>query len=206
MPLVLLWTKPWELVMDCFLEGARVEDLGIRFAAVAAALPETDPPSATVVVHGTLGEAVRVSGSLPPSFAPSDKDGIRYTDGGAGTAVPAQVARDCGADVVLACNVIPGPARGNPFSVMPPLGWLVRKTPFVGRMVDNYTWYAFFMQQTSRAFGDHADVYVEFAEQDFPFIESSAFIAAKCIIAKAEKEMGYLKKRVSELDTKWKAL
>jgi predicted acylesterase/phospholipase RssA len=206
LPLVTLWTQPWEWVMDFFLDGARVEDLGIRFAAVAAALPDSGRPRVTVVVNGTLGEAVRVSGSLPPSFAPSDKNGVRYTDGGAGTAVPARVARDCGADVVLACNVIPGPALGNPFSVIPLLGWLVRKTPFVGRMVDNYTWYAFLMQETSRAFGESADVFVEFEEQDFPLFESTAFIAADCIIAKAEQQNDYLNEKVGDLLKAWQVL
>jgi predicted acylesterase/phospholipase RssA len=206
LPLVTLWTTPWEWVMDFFLDGARVEDLVMRFAAVAAALPDSERPSVTVVVNGTLGEAVRVSGSLPPSFAPSDKNGVRYTDGGGGTAVPAQVARDCGADVVLACNVIPGPALGNPFSAIPPLGWLVRRTPFVGRMVDNYTWYAFLMQEMSRAFGESADVFVEFKEQDFPLLESTAFIAADCIIAEAEKEKDYLDQQVDALLKAWQAL
>jgi len=205
MPLVLLWTWPFEFVIDYLLDGARVEELGIRFAAVTAALPETKHPSAMVVVHGTLGEAVRASGSLPPSFAPTDKNGVRYTDGGAGTAVPAQVARDCGADVVLACNVIPGPARGNPFSGLPG-GWLIRKTPMLGRLVDNYTWYAFFMAQTSREFGTSADVFVEFDEQDFPLLESVAFIAAKWIIKEAEKEHKYLDDKVQKLHERWKAL
>jgi hypothetical protein len=206
LPLVTLWTAPWEWVMDLLLDGARVEDLATRFAAVAAALPDTERPSATVVIKGTLGEAVRVSGSLPPSFAPSDKNGVRYTDGGAGTAVPAQVARDCGADVVLACNVIPGPALGNPWSIIPPLGWLVRRTPIVGRLVDNYTWYAFFMQETSRAFGESADVFVEFDEQDFPLLESVAFIAADWIIADAEKQGAYLDDKVAAMLKAWQAL
>lgn len=199
MPGVLVWTRPFETVVDACLGGTRVEDLEMRFAAVAVALPDKQVPQATVVVKGTLGEAVRVSGCLPPSFAPTTKNGIRYTDGGAGCLVPARAARDCGADVVLACNAIPGPALGNPYSALPSPAWLLRWTPFVGRLVDSYTWYAFSLCQSSREFGNTAEVFVEFKPQPFPLFESSAFIAAQCIVKEAEKEHVMLDEKVEQL-------
>src|SRR6185369_1286649 len=101
-PLALVTTWPLEMVIDRMLDGTRVEDLEIRLAAVAVALPPDDSPMTEVVVRGTLGEAVRVSGTLPPVFAQTVKRGMRFTDGGAGSVVPAQVARDFGADLVLA--------------------------------------------------------------------------------------------------------
>jgi predicted acylesterase/phospholipase RssA len=202
LPLVLVWTWPFEAFIDALLGGTRVEHLERRFAAVAVSLPETSVPQATVVVKGTLGEAARVSGNLPPSFAPATKNCIRYADGGAGTVVPAQAARDCGADVVLACNAIPGPARGNPLSAFPGAAWL-RWTPFLGRMIDSYTWYSFFFCQTSREFGDDAEVFVEFAPQNFPLMESTTFIAAQHIVDQAEAEGPNLDCKVAELKRHW---
>jgi len=206
LPGVMLWTWPYEAVVDALLGGTRVEDLERRFAAVAVSLPEASVPQVTVVVRGTLGEAARVSGALPPSFAPATKNWTRYTDGGAGTLVPARVARECGADVVLACNAIPGPSRGNPYSALPGAAWLLRWTPFVGRTVDSYTWHAFFNYQASKEFGRNAEAFVDFEPQSFPLFESTAFIAAPWIVACAEREGAKLDKAVETLRKKWDQL
>jgi predicted acylesterase/phospholipase RssA len=205
LPGALYWTWPYVAVVDACLGGRRVEELEQRFAAVAVELPETQVPRVGVVVKGTLGEAVRVSGALPPSFAPATKNWLRYTDGGAGTAVPAQVARDCGADVVLACNAIPGPARGNPYSALPDPSWLLRWTPFVGRLIDSYTWFAFSSYRLGRQFGLDGDAFVDFNPQPFPLIESTAFIAARCIVEEAEKEGPMLSENVEKLRRAWLA-
>ena len=203
MPGVVLWTLPYEVIADILLGGVRIEDLEIRFAPVAVALPDNTVPYVAVVVRGTLGEAARVSGSLPPSFAPTTKNCIRYTDGGAGSLVPARVARDCGADVVLACNVIPGPSRGNPFSYFGPGAGLLRWTPWIGRWVDSYTWNAYLVCQSSREFGRQAEVFVEFNPQPFPLIESTLFVAAQCIVDAAENQGAMLDGKVADLRREW---
>jgi predicted acylesterase/phospholipase RssA len=159
----------------------------MRFAPVTVALPDTDRPQAGVVVKGSLGAAVRTSGALPPSFAPTIKNWVRYADGGAGTAVPARVTRDFGADVTMAVNAIPGPQRGNQYGGLPG-GWLLHQMPILGRMLDSYTWYAFFWEQTSAEFGREAEVFVDFEPQWFPMLESSAFVFAQWIADAAAKQ------------------
>jgi NTE family protein len=203
MPGVVVSTLPLQVTIDALLGWTRVEDLETRFAAIAVALPETTPPETRVVVKGTLGEAARVSGCLPPSFAPTVKNWTRYTDGGAGCLVPACAAYECGADVVLACNVIPGPARGNPLSALGPGPALLRWTPWIGRLVDNYTWYANLMCQSSKAFGDYAEVFVDFDPQDFPLVETVLFAGAQGIIDDAEGNGPKLDCKVAKLKKAW---
>jgi predicted acylesterase/phospholipase RssA len=203
MPGVVVSTWPFEVAVDVLLGWTRVEDLERRFAAIAVALPETTAPETQVVIKGTLGGAVRVSGCLPPSFAPTSKHRVRYTDGGAGSLVPAHAARHCGADVVLACNVVPGPARGNPFSALGSGPALLRWTPWIGRLIDNYTWYAYLMCQSSKAFGEHADVFVDFPPQAFPMLETVLFAGAQGIIDDAEGDGQKLDTKVEELRQAW---
>jgi predicted acylesterase/phospholipase RssA len=203
MPGVVVWTWPFEVTVDALLDWTRVEDLERRFAAIAVALPDATVPETKVVVKGTLGEAVRASGCLPPSFAPTTKNWVRYTDGGAGCLVPASAARHCGADVVLACNVIPGPSLGNPLSYFGRAAALLRWTPWIGRLVDNYTWYAYLMQQSSKAFGGYADAFVEFSPQPLPLLESVCFIGAQQIIDDAERDGPKLDDAVAKLKREW---
>src|SRR4029077_20481620 len=54
-----------EAALDWVFRGTRVEELEVRFVPLTMALADGAPPEARAVVMGTLGEAVRVSGSLP---------------------------------------------------------------------------------------------------------------------------------------------
>src|SRR5207249_2953727 len=105
--------------MDWAFRDTTLDDLEVRLIAVTTALPEVGPPEARAVIHGTLGEAVRVSGALPLFFARAVKGGVVYTDGATSTQIPARALPNYGADYVFACNSIPGPDRRNPLSDWP---------------------------------------------------------------------------------------
>lgn len=202
-PLATVTTWPVELVTDSMLAGRRVEDLEVRLAAVAVALPPDDPPMSQVVVRGSLGEAVRVSGTLPPAFAKTVKGGIPFTDGGAGSVVPAQVARDFGADIVFACNAIPGPSRSNPFP------WWARcaiavTAPFTQRQIDYYAWYSYFWRQVSQRFLREADVAFEFQPEKLSMLEAGQWFLASTIVERARREADGIDKVVEELKRMWR--
>lgn len=78
------------------------DDLSLPFRAVA-----TDIVSAERVVleSGDLARAVRASMSIPGIFSPVELDGRLLVDGGFADNLPVDVARDLGADVVIAVNV-----------------------------------------------------------------------------------------------------
>ncbi len=80
------------------------EDLTLPFVAVA-----TDVQTGLGVTIGTgrLEDAFRASSSIPLLFAPAERDGRMLVDGAMVDPVPADVARDMGADIVLAVNVVP---------------------------------------------------------------------------------------------------
>jgi predicted acylesterase/phospholipase RssA len=209
MPLASWSTAPFELTTDYLLGDARVENLEVRLGAVTVALPDEGPPYGAVVVQGTLGEAARVSGTLPPVYAATEKNGTRYTDGGACTAVPARLARDCGADVILACNAIPGPENCNPFPVQiygSTLSRLLRRLPPWDRMIDFQTWRSFQWQQTSKLSGDEADAFLEFPPSEISIAEPAMFMLARAIIASANKEGKKIDKAIRTLKKEWQKL
>ncbi|MEM8593909.1 MAG: patatin-like phospholipase family protein [Pseudomonadota bacterium] len=73
-----------------------------RFAAVATRL---DTGAKAVFNRGNTGQAVRASCSIPNIFVPAVINGIKYVDGGLVSPVPASVARDLGADIVIAIDI-----------------------------------------------------------------------------------------------------
>lgn len=200
-PFAMLTTWPLESVVDYVLGGTRVEDLEIRFAAVAVALPPDDPPMTQVVVTGTIGEAVRVSGTLPPAFAQTVKGGMRYTDGGAGTIVPAQVARDYGADIVLACNAIPGPAMSNPLPV-----WARPLAHAWQRNIDYLAWHSYFWRQASQRFLREADVAFEFEPESLSMLEAGNWMSSWKIVEQAKQCTPQIEDVVNQLRWKWQKL
>lgn len=80
-----------------------LSELAIPFAASA-----TDLVSGERVVmrdECTLGTAMRASMSVPGAFAPLDYDGKLLVDGGLVDNLPVELAREMGADVIIAVNV-----------------------------------------------------------------------------------------------------
>ncbi|MBL1273168.1 MAG: patatin-like phospholipase family protein [Oceanospirillales bacterium] len=84
---------------------ALVEDfdrLPIPFRAVATDLETGDM---VVIGLGDLATAVRASMSIPGVYAPVSLDGRLLVDGGIANNLPVSVARDMGADVIIAVDI-----------------------------------------------------------------------------------------------------
>jgi predicted patatin/cPLA2 family phospholipase len=205
LPVVVATSAPLEMLVDNDVGSARVEDMETRYVPIATRLAPGEEPQSVAIVGGTLGRAVRASGCLPPTFAPAWLHDARYTDGGASTVVPARVARDFGADVVLACNVIPGVERSNPFDDHP-LGRLLHRYTPVGRVIDLYAWYSHFWSEISRQFGEDADVYLEFERDSLPFLESFEWWNARGIARRARHQHPRVARSVAKLKHAWERL
>lgn len=84
------------------LGGRLIEQLEVPFVAVA-----TDLRSGRLVAfnRGDAGMAVRASCSVPVVFQPTTIEGREYVDGGLASPVPVRVARELGADLVIAVDV-----------------------------------------------------------------------------------------------------
>jgi hypothetical protein len=196
-----------EWLLDYDLDGARIEDLDVRLVPLATALEDRKPPAPPrpyVLTEGTLGEAVRASGSLPGFVAPTDKGATRYTDGSISSPLPARVLKDFGADVIFACNSVPGPDRRNPLDQLPfGLGGLLyRRTP-LGRLIDVWVSGAFFLKQASSEAAHDADRLVQAADQRAPLIEVVCFICAKDIARRWTR--ANLDRDVQQCVDRWKA-
>jgi NTE family protein len=80
----------------------RIEELRIPFAAVATDL---DTGEVVVLRTGDIAAAVRASCAIPGVFEPVSSGGRLLVDGGVAANLPVQVARDMGADVIIAVDV-----------------------------------------------------------------------------------------------------
>lgn len=92
------------------LKGARIEDLKLRYGAVA-----TDLRTGELVLmrSGSVAEAVRASCSIPGVFVPREVAGRELVDGGLVSPLPVHSTRLLGADVVLAVDVSAKPSRAT---------------------------------------------------------------------------------------------
>ncbi|MCU4377658.1 patatin-like phospholipase family protein [Acinetobacter haemolyticus] len=104
-----------------FFDGKKVEDyvneqvqntplqrLKIPMYVVATELKEG---TKTVFNYGNTGQAVRASASIPSMFVPIKIGHNEYVDGGLVSPVPVQVARDLGADIVIAVDILAQPVH-----------------------------------------------------------------------------------------------
>ena len=78
------------------------DKLSIPYRAVATNIKNGD---AVVLDHGSLAQAIYASSSIPGGFQPISIDGVDLVDGGVSDNVPIGVARDMGADVIIAVDV-----------------------------------------------------------------------------------------------------
>ncbi|WP_336367418.1 patatin-like phospholipase family protein [Marinobacter sp. C2H3] len=76
--------------------------LPIRFRAVATDLATGEP---VVIGHGNLADAIRASMSIPGVYSPVERNGRVLVDGGIANNLPISVARDLGADVIIAVDI-----------------------------------------------------------------------------------------------------
>ena len=84
------------------------EELPRRFAAVACDLMTGQR---VVLDSGPVAQAVRASAAIPGLFSPIEVDGQLLVDGGVVDNLPVTVARQLGADYVIAVDVMPATAR-----------------------------------------------------------------------------------------------
>ncbi len=78
------------------------DELPILFRAVATDITTGE---AVVLSSGNLAAAIRASMSVPALLAPIDIDGQLLVDGGVAMNLPIEVARQMGADVVIAVDI-----------------------------------------------------------------------------------------------------
>ncbi len=110
-----------DLSLKGFFNGQKVEDyinqqvrgmplqqLKIPMYVVATELKNGKQ---TVFNYGNTGQAVRASVSIPSMFKPTKIGEIESVDGGLVSPVPVQVARDLGADIVIAVDILAQPVH-----------------------------------------------------------------------------------------------
>ena len=87
------------------LRASQIENfdqLSIPFRAVAGDIVTGE---AVVLGGGSLARAIRASMSIPAALAPIEIDGRLLVDGGIAKNLPVDVARDMGADVIIAVDI-----------------------------------------------------------------------------------------------------
>lgn len=89
------WTAQWP-------DNTDFARLPIPFKAMATDLATGD---AVILDHGSLPLAMRASMAVPGLFAPIEVDGRTLVDGGLVSNLPVQLARDMGADIIIAVNI-----------------------------------------------------------------------------------------------------
>jgi len=119
--LALLLDPNLALLKKGFIHGEKIKELlcsvigDIEFKDLKIPLRviATDVTTGEVVVikSGSVAEAVRASISIPVIFTPVKFENKFLVDGGIVNPVPVDVARNMGAEFIIACNVIPEPQK-----------------------------------------------------------------------------------------------
>ncbi len=84
------------------VQNRDIQNLNRKLAVVATDLQTGDP---MVFQSGNTGMAVRASSSVPGIFRPVKIGTREFVDGGLVSPVPVRVARELGADIVIAVNI-----------------------------------------------------------------------------------------------------
>lgn len=98
--------KKVENYINKLVDGQSLETLQIPMYVVATQLKNGEK---VIFNHGDTGLAVRASVSIPSMFVPTLIDGKEYVDGGLVSPVPVNIARDLGADIVIAVDILAQP-------------------------------------------------------------------------------------------------
>jgi len=85
-----------------FVRETDFDRLPIPFRAVAADLATSE---AVVLGSGSVAKAIRASMSIPGAFAPVEIDGRLLVDGGVAANLPVRVARELGAERIIAVDI-----------------------------------------------------------------------------------------------------
>lgn len=97
-------------VINQYLRNKPIESLPTPFAAVATNLHSGET---MVFKNGNTGFAVRASCSIPGVFIPARQGSNEFVDGGLVSPLPVKIARDMGADLVIAVDVSAPPRNTN---------------------------------------------------------------------------------------------
>ncbi|WP_417900648.1 patatin-like phospholipase family protein [Bacillus haimaensis] len=85
-----------------FTQNKNIEDLAIPLSIVTTDLEKAEK---VVLTSGSIADAVRASISIPGIFVPEKLNGRLLVDGGVVDRVPVSVAKEMGADLVIAIDV-----------------------------------------------------------------------------------------------------
>lgn len=89
-------------LLNHHLANIKIEDCKIPFTAVATDIKTGDE---AVLKSGSLVDAISASIAIPVIFSPVEINGKFLMDGGFSNPIPANIAREMGADIVIAVDV-----------------------------------------------------------------------------------------------------
>jgi NTE family protein len=163
-----------------FRAGGDFDRLPIPFRAVATALDNGDR---VVLSHGDLPRAVRASLSIPVLFVPVERDGRLLVDGGIADNIPVDVAREQGAEVVLAVDVTSPPLTPDEYGSLTGIANQVSST-LIARHNEAYAREADFQIRPDIA--DHSAL----DYSDLPFLIERGYAAGITIVGPLKKRLG----------------
>jgi len=108
----ILQYEDFQAMVDFFVPDIRIEECKLPFRAVAADIATGE---AVVLAKGSLRKAVMASCAVPAAVPPVELDGNLLCDGGIVHLVPTTVARDEGAEFVVAVSVNPNIVSSDEF-------------------------------------------------------------------------------------------
>jgi len=160
--------------IDKFLMDCGVCNTEIRVVPLATSLAPMSPPRPSIIVDGTFGEATRASGGMP-FIGPYDVNGVRHVDGSIIAGLPPPlVARQFGANVVFAMNVLAMPENRYPGESNPrfsgPVG-LLYKHSILGRAADTISAISTMIHTISEGHGRDADLFIDAPPRNFAIFE-----------------------------------
>jgi predicted acylesterase/phospholipase RssA len=182
-----LTSQPIESGLDWAFSDTTLDDLEVRFLAITTALPECGPPESHVVVRGTLGAAVRASGSLPLFFARTIKGGVLYSDGALANPMPVRALPNYGADYVIACNSVPGPDNRNPLRQWPGFDALYRWS-CLGPVIDVWVANAYSHQRRAEEAAAYADVAIAMTPNTLSLFEVMLWLIPEFLLDEAGRD------------------
>ncbi len=95
-------SKKLEKLLNSILKGKKFNELDIEFACVASDIVTGEK---VVLRDGDVATAVRASASIPGVFEPVEYKQRYLVDGGIIDNVPADVAKNLGADIIVTVNI-----------------------------------------------------------------------------------------------------
>ena len=141
--------------LDRLIKEKEGRERGIPFRAVAVDLKAMDE---VMLRDGSLPMNMRASMAIPLVFRPVQKDGMLLADGGVLNNLPVDVARNMGADIVIAVDL-----TQTKHEDYEPAGRLMEKE-YVQKLLDKVPWLNWLVKRPDRQKYNHnvedADLYI----------------------------------------------